>query len=314
MSNFLITGGCGFIGAHLVARLQSLGHEVVVLDNLSTGSKSALAPNTDFIHAEASDVSVLRKLLPKVQVCIHLAAIASVSRCDKNWNAAHQSNFIPMLEIMRCIQTQSLKTKVVYASSAAVYGNAPPPLLESSFPTPLSIYGADKLACELLAQVMSKTFQIPSIGLRFFNVYGPGQSLDNDYSGVITIFKEQIMRAKPIVIYGDGKQTRDFIYIDDVIDAIICASNKVTTKSGVYNICSGKSVSILTLAQRIMSILEQTVPIKYGPARRNDIRHSLGNHVQAQKHLGFEAQIPLTKGLTALLTPPNKTFNPGGLR
>lgn len=314
MRTVLLTGGCGFIGLHLVRRLLSLDYHVIVLDNLSNGSKEALPSDVDFIYGDAAEVSLLRKLLPKADLCVHLAAIASVSKCDKNWNAAHQSNFIPMMEILRCIQQQALKTKVVYASSAAVYGNIRATLSETSLPKPLSIYGADKLACESLAHVMSKTFHVPSIGLRFFNVFGPGQSTNSDYSGVITLFKEKITRSAPIVVYGDGLQTRDFIYIDDVIDAIIQATERVSQGSGVFNICTGVSTTVLTLAHTLMATLQQPVAIEHTHARRNDIRHSLGKPTLATQQLAFKAKISLAKGLEKMLSCPLQTreHNLGG--
>lgn len=172
LKNYLVTGGCGFIGSHLVNHLIDKGNHVVVIDNLSTGKKEKLHPLAEFIEVDASDRTVLDKILPTVDVCIHLAAIASVSLCDINWSQAHKNNYACLFEILDCINTLKLSVAVIYASSAAVYGDLQTDLslAESMRPKPMSIYGVDKLACENLANAVRMRHNIPVIGLRFFNV------------------------------------------------------------------------------------------------------------------------------------------------
>jgi UDP-glucose 4-epimerase len=192
---------------------------------------------------------------------------------------------------------------VVYASSAAVYGDcADLPLHESSEKRPLSAYGADKFGCELNARVAGKVHRLPSVGLRLFNVYGPGQDPKSPYSGVISIFCERIRRGEPIEIFGDGHQTRDFIFVADVVTALLQAMDTRLSGEPVFNICTGRATSVLELAQTIASLCDQDLAIHFREAREGEIRHSYGDPTAAKQALGLGNSTELRAGLAAALT------------
>jgi UDP-glucose 4-epimerase len=187
-----------------------------------------------------------------------------------------------------------------------VYGDSKNlPLSEDEHVVPNSPYGADKLSNEVYAKVMSNAYSIPSIGLRLFNVYGPGQLPTSSYSGVITSFKRDIKLNKPLTIFGDGLQTRDFIYVNDVVEAFMLAAATPYEKTGVYNICNGQAISILKLAAIMKSIAASDIPIVHQPVRKNDLRHSLGSKELAQRELNFVAKTPMDVGLSTFIKDNN---------
>ena len=221
MALYLVTGGCGFIGSHLVEDLLNRGHRVRILDDLSTGKRSNLpagAPSRqcELITGDVIDRELVERCFEGVDHCFHLAAVASVQRSNEDWSGTHRINLTGAINIFDAARRQ--RVPVVYASSAAVYGdNADTPLQESAQLRPLTAYGADKLGCELHARVASLVHSVPTTGLRFFNVYGPRQCASSPYSGVISIFADRLTRAEPLVVFGDGEQTRDFIFVKDVV-------------------------------------------------------------------------------------------------
>ena len=202
MTCFLVTGGCGFIGSHLVESLVNEGHKVRVLDDLSTGKRENVPAQCEVVVGSVTDNQLVRDCMTDIDGCFHLAAIASVQESNENWLGTHEVNLTGTINVFDACRKN--RTPVVYASSAAVYGdNAEMPLKESSGVRPLTAYGADKLACELHAQVASLVHSVPTSGMRFFNVYGPRQNLSSAYSGVISIFVDRILRHEPLCIYGD---------------------------------------------------------------------------------------------------------------
>lgn len=299
MAGFLVTGGGGFIGSHLVKKLIGLGHEVIVIDNLSSGDTLAAHPMLEFIQGDVSDIDILGQALSRVDYCIHLAAIASVHRCDESYLNTHHHNYLPLIMIFECIRQQKLPVSVIYASSAAVYGqiNDIAQLKESLYPQPQSLYGVSKLACESVAYAALQSHSIPSVGLRLFNVYGPGQRVNSDYAGVITLFMNRILQNLPITIYGTGKQTRDFIFIDDVIEAIICAVDNVLNAPGIYNICTNQAISVAKLASTLMQCCDNKVKVNHQSQGQYDILHSLGDRSKAEHFLSFTATTSLRDGL-----------------
>lgn len=300
MANYLVTGGAGFIGTHLVERLLSLKHTVTVIDNLETGQKQPCHAKTTFLKADISDDLLLEEIMPSMDACFHLAAIASVAKTQQDWIGTHKTNLTGTLKIFSAAKLK--KTPVIYASSAAIYGNnASLPLSESALPSPRSIYAADKLGCEYLAKVVGLAAEIPTIGLRFFNVYGPGQCTHSPYSGVISIFTEKMLAHAAIPIFGDGIQTRDFIYIDDVVDGLLLALTQVSTTAPCYNICTGKQTSLIALHVLFETLTQQQIPLNFLPPREEDVMHSCGCPQNAAKNLGFMAKVPLQAGLEKLL-------------
>lgn len=299
MATYLVTGGCGFIGSHLCKALLSRGDAVRVLDDLSTGSLASLPPAAAFIQGDVADSQLVRQALAGVDGCFHLAAIASVELSNRDWLRAHRTNLTGAITVFDAAIAAG-PVPIVYASSAAVYGECPSlPLHESSEKQPLSAYGADKCGCELQARAASKVHSLSSVGLRFFNVYGPGQDPKSPYSGVISIFCERIRRGDPIEVFGDGRQTRDFIFVADVVTALLRAMDARLSEAPVFNICTGRATSVLKLARTIASLCGQPLAIRFRPERKGDITHSYGDPTAAKEALGLGRSTELRTGLGA---------------
>src|ERR1700733_639115 len=248
MSTYLVTGGAGFIGSHLCDALVARGDTVRVLDDLSTGHRSNLPVSATLIEGDVADLALAAQALEGVDGCFHLAAIASVEKGVTDWLGTHRANMTGTITLFDAIRRQRSKIPVVYASSAAVYGDVTP-TSETAPRVPLSAYGADKYGCELHARVASHVHGIPTVGLRFFNVYGPRQDPLSPYSGVISIFCERISRGAAIDVNGDGGQTRDFVYVADVVRALLAAMHLRPTDAPAFNVCTGNPISVLDLAR-----------------------------------------------------------------
>ncbi|MFN0116052.1 MAG: NAD-dependent epimerase/dehydratase family protein [Paracoccaceae bacterium] len=306
MATYLVTGGCGFIGSHLCLALLEKGHGVHVLDDLSTGRESNLAPGASLQIGDIRDAAVVGRALHGVDGCFHLAAIASVERGSRDWLGTHHVNlggFIQILEIARAQATLGKPAiPVVYASSAAIYGDNPDvPLSEASIPRPLSAYGADKLGCELHARVAGAVHGVPTMGLRFFNVYGPRQDPRSPYSGVISIFCARLTRGEPIDVNGDGHQTRDFIHVSDVVAALIRGIAMAGTEAPVLNVCTGRPTSVLDLATTIAEACGTKAEIRHRPGRPGEIRHSLGDRRQLAHVLDVRSTTAIGPGIAEVV-------------
>ncbi|OEE67370.1 epimerase [Enterovibrio norvegicus FF-33] len=301
MASYLVTGGCGFIGSHLVESLLADGHHVRVIDDLSTGSRGNVPRHCELRVADICQSGVLEDAMKEMDGCFHLAAIASVERSNQQWVETHEVNLTGSIRVFEA--ARAVKTPVVYASSAAVYGdNADMPLSERAVLRPLTAYGADKLGSELHARVASMVHGVPTTGLRFFNVFGPRQDPKSPYSGVISIFADKVMDAEPLTIFGDGEQTRDFIYVADVVRFLRAAMKEVSVTPEVFNVCRGDALSVNQLATILMSLTGTTVDMEYVPARRGDIRTSIGSPARGAKELTVVAQTSVTQGLRELLS------------
>ncbi|MGD9507051.1 MAG: NAD-dependent epimerase/dehydratase family protein [Geminicoccaceae bacterium] len=304
MLKWLVTGGCGFIGAHLCAGLVADQGGVCVLDVLATGEQAHLPPGVGLLEADLRDPTVAASAMAGVDACFHLAAVASVARCNQDWHHSHLANSAGTVAVLEAAARAGIP--VVYASSAAVYGDNPDlPLAEDAVLRPLSPYGADKAANELQARAGARVHGLASVGLRFFNVYGPRQRAGDPYSGVISTFRDRLARREPLVLHGDGGQSRDFVYVGDVVRALLAAmaalrSGRLSGAS-VFNVCTGRAVSIAQLAETMMRLTGITVPIEHAPARAGDIRHSLGSPERAATQLGFTAGIGIEEGLRRLI-------------
>ena len=300
MTKFLVTGGAGFIGSHLCEALRAHGDEVRVLDDLSTGKRENLAADIELIEGDVADQATVQRAVNGIDGCFHLAAIASVERGVNDWLGTHRANLTGAITVFDAIRR--MRVPVVYASSAAVYGDAATvPIAETTLCRPLSAYGADKYGCELHARVASHVHEIPTVGLRFFNVYGPRQDPRSPYSGVISIFCERIARGAPIDIYGDGGQTRDFVYVADVVAALLAAMRSGSVDAPVFNVCTGNATSVLELARVIAELAGTRLDAHHKPPRAGEIRHSTGCRTLSQTALSLPEPIALRAGLGKVL-------------
>jgi UDP-glucose 4-epimerase len=300
MRHWLVTGGAGFIGSHLCDALLARGDRVRVLDDLSTGRRENLPAGAELVVGDVADASTVREAVAGLDGCFHLAAIASVQRGATEWLATHRANLTGTIVLFDALRGS--RVPAVYASSAAVYGAAERlPIDEAAPCRPLSAYGADKLGCELHARVAGHVHGIPSVGLRFFNVYGPRQDPHSPYSGVISIFCRRLSNGEPVDVFGDGLQTRDFVYVADVVAALLAAMRHASTAAPVFNVCTGRAVGVLDLAATVAALAEKPLDVRHQPPRAGEIRHSVGAPEQARALLGLPDAIPLEIGLRKLL-------------
>ncbi|MEO8714104.1 MAG: NAD-dependent epimerase/dehydratase family protein [Acetobacteraceae bacterium] len=300
MQTYLVTGGCGFIGSHLADALLARGHAVRVLDDLSSGKRSNIPDAAELIVGNVSDAATVARALHGVDGCFHLAAIASVDRCNQDWPGTHRVNLSGTIAVLDAARKAAIP--VVYASSAAVYGDNPAlPLAEDALTRPLSAYGADKLGCELHARAAGLVHAVPTTGLRFFNVYGPRQDPLSPYSGVISIFCERLRAGRQVTVFGDGGQTRDFVFVADVVRALLAGLRAASREARVFNVCTGRATSLLDLVATLARTLGVSPDILFGPERPGDVRASLGDPKAARAALGFTAETRLPEGLASTL-------------
>lgn len=303
-SRILVTGGAGFIGSHIVDRLLQEGFEVTVLDNLSTGRIANIKHHLNdkrfrMIEGDIREEKVVRKALKGVEAVIHEAAISSVEESIKDPIKTNDVNLNGTLNLLNLSVKEGVK-RFVFASSASIYGDLNPPLKEDSQPKPMSPYAASKLSGEYYCKAFHKIYGLETICLRYFNVYGPVQR-NNQYSSVIINFIDNIKKNKPLVIFGDGLQTRDFIYISDVVEATLIALKSKEGIGEVFNIATGKPTTINELA-RIMIKLKgkSSLRLIHTEPRKGDIRHSYADVERAERILKFKASVSLEDGLKLL--------------
>lgn len=295
MAKCTVTGGAGFIGSHIVEELQRLGHEVVVLDDFSEGhlkNLKHLEGNVHFIKGSITDRTAVEKAVKGSEFIFHEAALVSVAESVKHPEKTMLVNVEGSRNILEAALENGAK-KVILASSAAVYGDTPPPLAEAADKNPLSPYGESKLEMEKLASEYGEK-GLGTICLRYFNVYGPRQGSGSPYSGVISQFMGALLGGKPAVIYGDGEQTRDFIYVKDVVRANILAMGK---GKGCINIAAGKPSTLNELLSVLADILGTAPKKENRKEREGDIKHSYADVSKAKELLGFEPVYSLEKGL-----------------
>ncbi len=296
----LVTGGAGFIGSNLVRALLAEGTEVVVLDDLSTGSRANLeevADHVELIEGSILDADALKRAITGAARVFHLAAQVSVpaSMVDPAHNdAVNCQGTQRVLEEARAAGVQ----RVVYSASCAVYGNAPGlPKREGSTLAPESPYAASKYYGEVLGGVWSRSMGLEVASLRYFNVFGARQSPSGGYAAAIPIFVQRTLDGAPITIHGDGLQTRDFVHVDNVVSANLLASRAPDAPGGVFNIGSGVQTSILELTQKIAETVGSATSVTHSEARHGDVRHSVADISLAERALGYTPAIDLTTGL-----------------
>jgi len=300
----LVTGGAGFIGSHLVEALTSQGRRVRVLDNFDTGQRANLAgfaPAPEVIEGEISDCEIVNRAVAGVEVVFHLAALASVQKSIEDPSSTHRVCDTGTLNILDAARRQSVR-RVVYAASASAYGVPSGPVQTEDEPLrPLSPYAAAKLAGELYCQSFTTSFGLETVRLRFFNIFGPRQRPDSPYSGVIALFTAALTAGRAPTIFGDGLQTRDFTYVADVVQALQKAALVPGVAGRVYNVGTGRPVSLLDLLAALNRLLGTQVKATHGPARAGDIRHSCADISRSRRDLGYEPAIAFEEGLARTL-------------
>jgi len=289
---YLITGGAGFIGSHLVDKLIEKGHQVAIIDNLSTGKKENLNPKADFHNFDICDFEKIKPLFQDIDYVFHLAAIPRVPVSIKDPLETSKNNILGTLNVFKASADNRVK-RIVFASSSSVYGNQEKlPLEESMKPNPLSPYALQKLAGEQFAKLFTRLYKVPIISLRYFNCYGPRIDFDSDYSLVLGKFLKLRKQGKPLTIYDDGEQTRGFCYIDDVVKANIRAMESDKLKGGeVINVGSEKSYSVNYLSKLIGGEVE------YFPPRLGDLRHTQADTGLAKNLLDWEPKVDFDQGV-----------------
>lgn len=301
----LVTGGAGFIGSHLVEELVKRGWKVRVLDNLSTGREENLAAVWDrieFLRGDLRDAAAVEAAVRGVEVVFHQGALPSVQRSIEDPLTTHEVNATGTLRLLWASRAAGVK-RVVYASSSSVYGNTPGlPRREEEPLAPRSPYAASKAEGEVYARLFAELYGLETVGLRYFNVYGPRQDESSPYAAVIPRFIGAALAGRPPVIYGDGEQTRDFTYVADVVRANLLAAEAPGISGEVFNIAGGAETSInelFTLVRRAVGRLGVmwTVQPLYEPARLGEVRRSRAEVAKARERLGFRAQVPLEEGL-----------------
>lgn len=298
----LVTGGAGFIGSHLVEFLASSGAAVRVLDDLSTGRRenlAGLAGKIDFVEGDVRDGALARRLMEGVDVVFHLAAVASVAPSIADPLTCNGVNVAGVLSVLTAARDAGVR-RVVLASSAAVYGSDPAvPTAETAPFAPLSPYAASKAAGELYCRVFAKLYGIETVSLRLFNVYGPRQDPASEYSGVVSRFLEQLREGQPLIVHGDGEQTRDFVFAQDVVNALVLASSTPGVSGQVFNIGSGEPVTINELAEALAGLAARDRVVRpiHHPERPGDVRHSCADITKAKSVLKFEPTVNLRDGL-----------------
>jgi UDP-glucose 4-epimerase len=305
MTSAVVTGGAGFIGSHLTEELLKRGYQVTVFDNLSTGKRSNIehlvkGREASFVEGSVTDLGMLRKTLSGADIIFHQAAIASVPGSIRDPGPSHAANATGTLNVLIAAADCGVK-KVVCASSSAVYGDSPVlPKVESMAPDPRSPYAVTKLVGEYYARVFREIHGLAIASLRYFNVYGPRQDPNSPYAAVIPLFFRKVLSGEPPVIYGSGEQSRDFVYVTDVVTANILAAESGAT--GVFNIGSGKSVAVNRLAQLIIDLAgNSSIRAAHREARTGDILHSVAD-ISRARGFGYEPSHSLEDGLRKTLS------------
>ncbi|MEE9271522.1 MAG: SDR family oxidoreductase [Candidatus Krumholzibacteria bacterium] len=300
MSTYLVTGGAGFIGSHLAETLVADGHEVRVLDNLSTGKREnmqAFQTGITYIEGDIRDVDTVERAVDGVEYVLHQAALASVPRSIEDPLSSNQVNVLGTLNLLEAARKHSIK-KFVYASSSSVYGDSDSlPKREDMAPNPKSPYAVGKLTAEWYCRVYSELHDLPTVSLRYFNVFGPRQDPDSQYSAVIPLFVTALMRGQRPTIFGDGEQSRDFTYIDNVVEANLLSARSPERGAMVFNVACGERLSLNALCTRLRSIIGVDLEPDFGPPRAGDVKHSQASIDAIVSAFGYEARVDFDEGL-----------------
>ena len=300
MDKFLVTGGAGFIGSNICTKLVSQGCFVRVIDNLLTGKKSNLAGIADkieFIEADMGNADAARAAMKGIDVVLHEGALPSVPRSIDDPALTHRHCVDATFTLLLAARDAKIK-RFVYAASSSAYGDTPTlPKVETMPVNPLSPYAAAKLMCEYYCSVFYKVFGLETISLRYFNVFGPHQDPTSQYAAAIPAFVTSILKNKPPTIYGDGEQSRDFTYVDNVVEANLLAARAKQTKGDVVNIACGEAITVNAIIDMINKIVGKNVKPTYLPSRKGDLKYSLADITLAKKLIGFKPVVSFKDGL-----------------
>lgn len=304
MAQFLVTGGAGFIGSHLVDALLAEGHRVRVLDDFSSGNLANLAAaqsHIELVKGSITDPAIVKNAVAGCEVVYHLAAVASVTKSVETPTLSHDVCATGTLYVLDAARQLGVR-RVVFAGSSSAYGDQPGEARsEEDALIPLSPYAAAKLASEHYCTAFTAVYGLETVRLRFFNVFGPRQDAKSPYSGVIALFASAMKAGKTPTIFGDGLQARDFVYIADVVQALRLAADAKSAVGRVYNVGTGKQVTILELVQHLNDLLGTRIQAAHQPPRSGDIRYSQANIERARKDLGYQPKISFRDGLAKLL-------------
>lgn len=300
VTTYLVTGGAGFIGSHLTARLVADNHTVRVLDNLSTGFLDNLASVRDrieFIEGDVNDSRTVARAVDGVDVVFHQAAVASVPRSVERPLETHQACVTGTVSLLDASRRAGVR-RVVYAASSSAYGDQPEmPKHERQLPQVLSPYAAAKMAGELYCEAFASSYELETVRLRYFNVFGPRQDPNSPYSAVIPLFVSALLSGRRPTIFGDGRQSRDFTYVDNIVHANLKAAEAERASGKVYNVACGDSLSVLDLLQTICALLDKPFDPEFAPPRPGDVKHSWADISAARRDLGYEIRVGLDEGL-----------------
>jgi UDP-glucose 4-epimerase len=305
--NVLVTGGAGFIGSHLVEKLLSVGDRVRVLDDLSTGKRENLPHHNalEIVEGDIRDAGLVSRCMEGMNAVVHLAAVASVQASIDDPIRTHQVNFDGTLNLLEASHRYGVK-RFLYACSAAVYGDtASIPVSEDTAPNPLSPYAVDKLTGEYYLLHYHRKYNLAATSFRFFNIYGPRQDPSSPYSGVISIFMDRLQRDQPVTVFGDGAQTRDFVYVADLAELLARAAHETEGVGGVFNVGTGMRHSLLQLLGHLEELSGKKIERRHEPPRLGDIQHSCADVSRLKRVFGSAPATPFDQGLKKLLESLN---------
>jgi nucleoside-diphosphate-sugar epimerase len=301
MSNrYLVTGGAGFIGSHIVRRLVSEGAKVRVVDNLSTGMEARLEDvrsSVDFLIGDLAEEQVSNDVVQGIDYVLHQAAVPSVQRSVRDPIGTNRANVTATLNLIESCRKAGVR-RLVYAASSSAYGDTEVlPKTETMPPDPLSPYALQKLIGERYCGLYYRLYGLETVSLRYFNVFGPDQDPYSEYSAVIPKFITKLLARQPLTVYGDGEQSRDFTYVENVVEANLLALRASGASGQVCNIGCGERISLNRLIQLLEEILKTKAKVTYAPPRPGDVRHSLADIALARRLLGYEPKVMAREGL-----------------
>jgi UDP-glucose 4-epimerase len=304
MAVYVVTGGGGFIGSHIVEELLRRNETVKVIDNFSTGKRENLEPfedDVEIIEADIADAKNLSDFLKGTHYVVHQAAIPSVPKSILDPVKSHHANVNGTLRLLDACRAAGVK-RVVYASSSSLYGDSPTlPKHEGMMPNPLSPYGAQKLFGEIYCQVFTRAYGLETVSLRYFNVFGPRQDAASQYSGVLALFIPAVLEGRRPKIYGDGLQSRDFTYVQNVVEANLLACSTPGVGGQVFNIACGDRITVNSMLQQINKITGKDIAPIYTDPRPGDIKHSHADITRAKDHLGYQPRVTFEEGLRSTI-------------
>ncbi len=308
---YLVTGGAGFIGSNIVDELVRSGEKVVVVDNFITGRKSNLKEVLDkieLIEGDIRDFDLMRKLCEDVDYVLHQAALRSVPRSVDDPVSSNDVNVNGTLNLLMAAEKAGIK-KFVYASSSSAYGDTPAlPKKESQRPLPISPYAVSKLTGEHYCRAFSHSFGLKTVSLRYFNVFGPRQHPESKYAAVVPIFLKQANGRQPLTVHGDGKQSRDFTYVKNVVNGNILAAEAEGVSGEVFNIACNNRYSVVDIAEEILKNMKLDLEFEHLPRRKGDVEHTQADISKAREKLGYKVEVDFHEGMKKTVDYFNRDF------